>query len=43
MGVGGLIAFAGDAGLRDAIEGWRGWLDDERRASAHTLDGYFRD
>ncbi|MBF0306481.1 MAG: tyrosine recombinase XerC [Alphaproteobacteria bacterium] len=38
-----MIAFAGDAGLRDAVEGWRGWLDDERRASAHTLDGYSRD
>lgn len=43
MGVGGLIAFAGDAGLRQAVEGWRDWLADERRASAHTLDGYSRD
>lgn len=40
---GGLIPFLGDAPLRAAVAAWRGWLADERRAAAHTLDGYGRD
>ncbi|PKU25429.1 recombinase XerC [Telmatospirillum siberiense] len=40
---GGLIPFLGDAPLQAALAAWRGWLADERRASAHTLDGYGRD
>lgn len=40
---GGLIPFLGDPSLRDAVAAWRSWLADERRASAHTLDGYSRD
>ncbi|MTJ82123.1 MAG: tyrosine recombinase XerC [Telmatospirillum sp.] len=43
MVAGGLIPFAGDGALRDAVASWRRWLADERRASAHTLDGYSRD
>ncbi|MEA4837971.1 MAG: tyrosine recombinase XerC [Rhodospirillaceae bacterium] len=43
MVAGGLIFFTGDSGLKEAIAGWRSWLADERRASAHTLDGYGRD
>lgn len=40
---GGLIPFLGDAPLQAALSAWRGWLADERRVSAHTLDGYGRD
>lgn len=43
MVAGGLIAFLGDERLRAAVAAWRAWLADERRASAHTLDGYSRD
>lgn len=37
------IHFAAQPDLAAAIEGWRGWLAGERRASPHTLDGYARD
>jgi integrase/recombinase XerC len=37
------IQFAGDEALRRAVDLWRAWLLQERRASAHTLDGYGRD
>ncbi len=37
------IQFRSDAALRTALEGWRAWLATERRASAHTIDGYARD
>lgn len=37
------IVFAGDAGLLAQVEAWRRWLGEEKRASAHTLDGYGRD
>ncbi len=40
---GGLIPSLGDPGLRTAVTAWRAWLGEERRASAHTLDGYGRD
>ena len=40
---GGLIPFLGDAALQAAVTAWRAWLTNERRASAHTLDGYGRD
>jgi integrase/recombinase XerC len=40
---GGLIPVLGDARLQAAVAGWRHWLADERRMSAHTLDGYGRD
>jgi len=40
---GGLINFLGGPKLRAAVESWRAWLSEERRASAHTLDGYCRD
>jgi integrase/recombinase XerC len=40
---GGLIIFAGDQRLQAAVAAWRNWLAAERRASAHTLDGYGRD
>lgn len=43
MVAGGLIPFLGDAALQSAVATWRRWLADERRASAHTLDGYGRD
>jgi integrase/recombinase XerC len=39
----GLIPFLGDTPLQAALVAWRGWLTNERRASAHTLDGYGRD
>ena len=38
-----VITFLGDEALRAAVIGWRAWLAEERRASAHTLDGYGRD
>lgn len=37
------IAFAGDERLSAAVTAWRRWLAEEKRASAHTLDGYGRD
>ena len=37
------IHFAAAADLAEAIARWRGWLEGERRASPHTLDGYARD
>lgn len=37
------IAFAGDAALVGAVNAWRRWLAEEKRASPHTLDGYGRD
>lgn len=37
------LVFAADAELAATVESWRRWLADERRASAHTLDGYGRD
>lgn len=37
------ILFRGDERLLAAVAGWREWLASERRASAHTLDGYGRD
>ncbi|HXP97750.1 MAG TPA: tyrosine recombinase XerC [Telmatospirillum sp.] len=40
---GGLIPFLGDASLQATVVAWRAWLTSERRASAHTLDGYGRD
>ena len=40
---GGLIFFQGDARLKAAVVAWRAWLAEEKRASAHTLDGYGRD
>ncbi|HVI53353.1 MAG TPA: tyrosine recombinase XerC [Candidatus Sulfotelmatobacter sp.] len=39
----GLIPFLGGPRLRAAVDSWRAWLAEERRASAHTLDGYSRD
>ncbi|OIR06223.1 tyrosine recombinase XerC [mine drainage metagenome] len=32
-----------DSRLQAALRGWTAWLAAERRASAHTLDGYSRD
>jgi integrase/recombinase XerC len=43
VGAAGLIVFAGEARLQAAVAAWRTWLEDERRASRHTLDGYGRD
>ena len=37
------LSFAADPRLQQAIIAWRAWLDSERRASRHTLDGYGRD
>ena len=37
------IAFVGDDGLVAAVTAWQRWLAEEKRASAHTLDGYGRD
>ncbi len=37
------IHFAARPDLALAVEGWRQWLAGEKRASAHTLDGYGRD
>ncbi|MEW5727953.1 MAG: tyrosine recombinase XerC [Pseudomonadota bacterium] len=37
------IHFACSPDLLDQVEAWRGWLEGERRASRHTLDGYSRD
>jgi integrase/recombinase XerC len=37
------IHFAASADLMRAVEAWRQWLAGEKRASAHTLDGYGRD
>ncbi len=38
-----LIAFSAEPAVVSAIDGWRAWLADERRASIHTLDAYARD
>ena len=37
------VVFDADDELRRAIGDWRGWLADERRVSANTLDAYSRD
>ncbi|CAA7623516.1 tyrosine recombinase XerC [Magnetospirillum sp. UT-4] len=37
------IHFAARPDLMAQVEAWRGWLEGERRASRHTLDGYSRD
>ncbi|MGE5548273.1 MAG: tyrosine recombinase XerC [Solirubrobacterales bacterium] len=37
------IHFPAAPDLARAVESWRGWLDGEKRASRHTLDGYGRD
>jgi integrase/recombinase XerC len=37
------LFFAAAPGAKAAIAGWMAWLSDERRLSAHTLDGYGRD
>jgi integrase/recombinase XerC len=37
------IHFAAAPDLARAVESWRQWLAGEKRASAHTLDGYGRD
>ncbi|MBE0533817.1 MAG: tyrosine recombinase XerC [Rhodospirillales bacterium] len=42
-GKAGLIHFAAEPAVTRAIEAWRSWLADERRASPHTLDAYGRD
>jgi integrase/recombinase XerC len=42
-GKAGLIRFPAEPALLRAIEAWRSWLADERRASPHTLDAYGRD
>lgn len=36
-------SYTSDPALIGAIEAWRAWLTDERRASPHTLDAYGRD
>lgn len=35
--------FRAEPSLRRAIDDWLGWLEHERRTSAHTRDGYARD
>lgn len=42
MKIGG-VAFGADAAVLDAVESWRRWLADERRASRHTVVAYLRD
>ncbi|HSV28767.1 MAG TPA: tyrosine recombinase XerC [Candidatus Omnitrophota bacterium] len=37
------INFPCAADLARHVEAWRGWLEGEKRASRHTLDGYSRD
>lgn len=37
------ISFNADKNLLSIIERWQAWLINERRFSAHTLDGYSRD
>lgn len=37
------IHFPCRSDLKAAVEDWRGWLEGEKRASRHTLDGYSRD
>ena len=37
------IVFRAAPDLAQAVVSWRDWLSSERRASAHTLDGYGRD
>lgn len=36
------IKYNADSGLKKIIDEWRGWLKNERRYSAHTLDAYSR-
>jgi len=38
-----LIYLPARGDLRAALDGWRAWLEAERRASAHTVDAYLRD
>ncbi|MCG8510874.1 MAG: tyrosine recombinase XerC [Rhodospirillales bacterium] len=38
-----LIPFSAEPGVVSAIDDWRAWLANERRASDHTLDAYSRD
>jgi integrase/recombinase XerC len=38
-----VLFFAAAPDAKQAIAGWMAWLSDERRLSAHTLDGYGRD
>ncbi len=38
-----LIRFSAGPDLLDAVERWRSWIADERRASEHTLSAYSRD
>jgi len=42
-GAGELIRARAAPDLAEAADAWRGWIADERRASAHTLDAYGRD
>lgn len=37
------ITYSCEPALMEAINGWRSWLESERRASKHTLDAYLRD
>ncbi|WP_119167137.1 tyrosine recombinase XerC [Algihabitans albus] len=39
----GLIGFPGDAGVEAALQDWRRWLADEKRASSHTCTAYDTD
>ncbi len=38
-----MISFVAEPAVVQAIDGWRSWLADERRTSAHTVDAYGRD
>ncbi|MDP7344059.1 MAG: tyrosine recombinase XerC [Alphaproteobacteria bacterium] len=42
MEIGG-VRFAADESVIEAVESWRRWLADERRASKHTVSAYMRD
>lgn len=42
MKIGG-VAFVADVAVLNAVESWRRWLADERRASSHTVKAYLRD
>lgn len=37
------VAFVADEAVLDAVESWRRWLADERRASNHTVSAYLLD
>ena len=39
----GGVAFAADEAVIEAVDSWRRWLADERRASHHTVSAYMRD